>query len=605
MKNGIWKYACLIFPALWLLITLSQDAFAQAGRGAGVSPEALPKALRDLSPKDFFISTNQKKVGVIHALEGKAVVVHRSTNEAFFAMEGDPVHENDVLHTLADSRCRIRFLDEDVVTMAPDTEFSIESFQDQRAEGKKTSLFSMARGKAMFYAMRLFRYRDTRFTLNTPTVTVGVRGTKFGVDVYFVGEEKMADRGIQVADAGNELAPYLAQAGGPQSFTNAFSEDGVLNVAGQIVGPGQMFNGQTNQIIPTPPDVIRSFQQATGMGVQGQQARATPPPAGTVVDTQTLTGTAAQQNQGATADLTNLVTNQTSVQSGAQTEQAGRSDQIVPYTGTLYGYFGTLLRKNSPEAFRDALLNYQSTFAPGITGVNNNEDPLTDLRMHGIINTSDYIDFSGSSTSPDTANIGGSSTNFLPGHFDGIITYVGQNAYAQWGHWKSTVDTSFTITGGAAPGTYSVVNDQTWFVEAKYIATTTDIAAVPTGDYAYGGVAHGTYYNGSASARMDGTFSSTVHFGSASVKSFNLNVSGGGHSASLAWTGTQTISTSSSGNYFAIESGLNPKIDGSTVSYGKVAGSLVGAGAEGMIGAWGAGCASSGIGAAGIYSGTR
>ena len=109
----------------------------------------------------------------------------------------------------------------------------------------------------------------------------------------------------------------------------------------------------------------------------------------------------------------------------------------------------------------------------------------------------------------------------------------------------------------------------------------------------------------SASANMSGNFSSTVHFGSAYVKNFDLNVSGGGHSASFAWSGTQTINTSSSGNYFAIESGGTAKIDGSNVSYGKVSGSLVGSGAEGMIGAWGVACSTSGIGAGGIYSGTR
>ena len=589
--------ALVVFLMLLPVVSSLPDVSAQTNRGMGVSPEALPQALRDLSPRDSFVPSSEKRVGVIHALEGKVVVVHGVAKTAYFGMAGDAIYEKDSLHTLGESRCRIRFVDEDVVTMAPDTEFSVDSFQDQRAEGKKSSLFTMAKGKAMFYAMRLFRYRDTRFTVNTPTVTVGVRGTKFGAHVYFAGDDKRAGRGVQVADLGNEIAPYLAQAGPGQSFTNAFSEDGTLDVGGQPVLAGQMFNGQTGQVIPTPPSVIRSFQQATGMGPQGRQVGTTEegggegPPLGLGIP-----------DPGLLADLTSLVTDQTNLQTGGQTELAEKKEeQIVPYTGTLYGYFAALLRKNP---LRDAFLNYQPGYAPGITGVNHNEDPLTDLRMHSVMNSSDYIDFSGSGSSPDTACIGGSCANFLEGDPGGTITYLGQNAYAQWGYWMSNEDTSFTITGGNSPGTYSAVNDAVWFVEAKHITTQTEIAAVAAGDYAYSGAAHGTYYNGSAAATMNGNFTSTVHFGSASVRDFNLNVSGGGHSASFVQSGTASVMSSSSGNYFATNSGT-ATIDGSSVSYKQVSGSLVGSGAEGMIGAWGMSCSSSGVGAAGIYSGTR
>jgi hypothetical protein len=129
---------------------LFSDASAQPGRRLGVPPDSLPKELRDLAPKGSFVPSSQKRVGVIHALEGKVVVIHKTTREAYFGAEGDPIFENDSLNTLTDSRCRVRMLDEDVITMAPETEFSVESFLDQREEGKKRSLFSMAKGKAMF-----------------------------------------------------------------------------------------------------------------------------------------------------------------------------------------------------------------------------------------------------------------------------------------------------------------------------------------------------------------------------------------------------------------------------------------------------------------------
>ncbi|MCG6536546.1 MAG: hypothetical protein L7F78_18030, partial [Syntrophales bacterium LBB04] len=271
---------------------------------------------------------------------------------------------------------------------------------------------------------------------------------------------------------------------------------------------------------------------------------------------------------------------------------------IVPYTGTLYGYFATLHHKNP---FQDAFLNYQSSYSPGeFYNGSGNDDIEGNFRAHGVLNTADYLKSTGvGGSGSDEAYIGGQSGEWGT-HWNGVEHWVGQNDYAQWGYWQAETSTSFTV----GSNTYSLVNDQGWFVMAKHITTATEIAAIASGDYNYKGEAHGTYYNGSATAQLSGTFDSTVHFGSASVKNFDLNVSGGGHSATYSWSGTQSITTSSSGNCFALPSNAGTsKIDGTSVSYNQVSGSLVGSGAQGMIGGWGMASSSTGVGAAGIYSG--
>ena len=136
---------------------------------AAFAKNALPDDLQSLEIQDHYLPSDFREVGVIHGLSGQVVVIHRAKGEAFFGKPGDKIHENDELNTLADSRCRIRFYSDDVVNMAPETRFAVEAFEDQREEGKKSSLFSMVKGKAMFYALRLFRYRDTRFKVKTPT----------------------------------------------------------------------------------------------------------------------------------------------------------------------------------------------------------------------------------------------------------------------------------------------------------------------------------------------------------------------------------------------------------------------------------------------------
>ena len=47
----------------------------------------------------------------------------------------------------------------------------------------------MLRGKVMFYAVRLFKYRTASMSVKTPTAVVGVRGTKFGVEVRMMGAD--------------------------------------------------------------------------------------------------------------------------------------------------------------------------------------------------------------------------------------------------------------------------------------------------------------------------------------------------------------------------------------------------------------------------------
>jgi hypothetical protein len=246
MRSGLRYAAFLMFL---FLLCLPRASSAQTNRGASVPPESLSEELRTLSPQDHFIPSSRIKVGDLDRLEGTVVVVHGAGKQAYFGMQGDPVYEDDTLVTLAQSKCRIRFLGRDVVTMAADSEFVVESCKDLREEGRKSSFFKLLRGKVLVYAVRLFSYRDIQLTLVTPTDAIGVRGTKFGVLVYSLDDRKAE--------------------GTRRSATDCFCEEGVLDVSGRTVASGQMFDGRTGQVIPTPPDVIRSFRQATEFKSEG------------------------------------------------------------------------------------------------------------------------------------------------------------------------------------------------------------------------------------------------------------------------------------------------------------------------------------------------
>ncbi len=623
MRNPAGLVATLILVIALLPVSVS----GQTPRGMGVAPDALPEALRGLAPKDYFVPSSQKKVGVIHALEGKVVVVHRTTKEAYFGKEGDAIYEKDALSTLADSRCRIRMVDEDVITMAPETDFSVDEFQDQRAEGKKSSFFSMLKGKAMFYAMRLFRYRDTRFTLKTPTVTVGVRGTKFGAHVYYEGEKKAEERSVRVADAGSEVAPYLAAAGpgGGRSYTDVISWDGVLDVDGKIVTPGQMFNGRKDEVFRASAELMEGFIKATEMAraptletlkvtsievftatIENQQreldpeqrASSTPGPAPT-----TDTGSVADVTQG---DVAQKVTEETLVKK-----------EIVPFPGQLGGYFALLLKRNpsgtvllqdsflsSPPHHTgdniDAYLVSTATFGSG--------EPDYLFYHSSKIEDSDYLN----------AYISPNSGESVLTNLEGTYHYLGQNQYNQWGYWKSNSPTTFTLGMGAGANTYQFVQDKVWFVEHMEESGTKmeqidNIALTKPGEYNYGGVALGTYFDPTSTADLSGTFNSKVVFGSATITQFNMNLTGGGHRVDYAFTGSVPVSSLYGGwtNMFTLNNLGTATIDGVSATQSVVNGSLYGPNAEEMAGVWGVhyrpegSPSSADKGAAGIFAGKQ
>ncbi|MFO7783207.1 MAG: FecR family protein [Desulfatiglandales bacterium] len=276
---------------------------------AAVSPDALPEDMRDLQIQENYIPASFKTVGTIHSLQGNVVVVHRADRQAYLGSEGDTIHENDEFYTLPGSRCRLRFVNEDVVSLAPETLFSVDSYTSQEDKGEKTSLFSMAKGKAMFYAMRLFKFKQARFRVKTPTAVMGVRGTKFGAHVYWMDEKTADSRGVQVAGSGRSIGPYLAQAGGGNgtSVTVAAVYDGYVDVNGVTLGPGQYYNSYTGTV---------GYDSKVLGGIEGDTS-------GDKGDEGEGEGEGYEgEGHGDIGDLVDTATDVTSTQTGADTEEA-------------------------------------------------------------------------------------------------------------------------------------------------------------------------------------------------------------------------------------------------------------------------------------------
>ena len=194
-------------------------------RGNAVPHEALPEELQALDVKDYYVASGVVPVGLIQTVTGHVAVLNGDTGEAYFAAPGDAVFRQDALFTLEESRCRIKFTTADVITMGEDTRIDIDEFVDDRELQKKASTFSMLKGKAMFYVIPLFRYKEVSFTVKTQTAVMGVRGTKFGVEIAF---------------------PDLAQLNSGDADIMVYGFEGAVEVYSHIDGATQMVSAGKN-----------------------------------------------------------------------------------------------------------------------------------------------------------------------------------------------------------------------------------------------------------------------------------------------------------------------------------------------------------------------
>jgi len=484
-RQSVCFFLVILLASLCFLPLLRGSVAAE--RVAALTPDALPEDMRDLQIQEQYVSSSFKQAGVIHSLEGFVVVLHRSTREAFLGTEGDPIHENDEFYTLPDSRCRLHFTNEDVVSLAPETRFSVDEYRSDEEKAEKTSFFSMLKGKAMFYAMRLFRTKKKNFQVNTPTAVMGVRGTKFGAHVYRIEDKAAQSRAVQVADSGRGMGPLLAQTGGGgKSVTVVACGDGSVGVNGTALGPGQYYNSYTGTV-GYDPSVLGGIEGATGgSGGDGDEGGGDD------------TGGGGTDN----GDMVNALTTIVQTQGGEGAH--GEEGQTVVLT--KYGYFAALLQDTGMSELEDVfLVMMANVFGEGAT---HRADSILD---------SDYLLWDGNYSFVTTND--GASEHTINVELTATQVSSGYN-YLAYGYWQHTGGNSFT---GSGP--YSFV-DYSWWLEGW--APPAEVIAQQKGSIAYSGEAYGTMYYDGTVTQLDGGFSSTANFDSARIEDFHLNATGAG-----------------------------------------------------------------------------
>ena len=507
--------------------------------------EALPEELKRLDIKDYFIPASLKRAGIIHALSGQVVVIHRSTREAYFGREGDIIYENDSLNTLANSRCRIKFLTEDVTTMASETNLGVESFSDQRKEGRKDAFFSMLKGKAMFYALRLFKYKQTRFSLKTPTAVMGVRGTKFGAFVYWPEKDKRAEGLTRIADRSNNMGMYLAQVdpgGNGKSFTDCFSADGYVEVNGRMVGPGNMYRGRDGAVIPTPPEYARAFESETEVQREGGKAEGGGEEKGD--ETAEAVSTGGGTGPGEFIDIVEKISDNTQQETGSETESTEGDAEIAK--GKVAGRVSAIA-----TIITDTILGKAYNQLPpspkGPIYVSPDENPLSggaeshvahvrrfenDDQYKMIVQEQSATNMDAQVTQfgwgPGTAAALGTPHTFTWNYGGRYMDDTGRE-YLSWGWWEHTGGR----IGEGGGDNFFAATGKIWEVEG--LRTHTDYISYLTrqnAEYKYSGEAKGVFADSNNAGTLNpvelsGPFSCKIDFGGKKVSDFGIEATGG------------------------------------------------------------------------------
>ena len=591
------RYNFVVLLALALLLTGFQPAFSRADtdRGNAVPGEALPVELKDLDVQDYYIAYEAEPVGLIQTVIGHVVVLHEDTDQAYFAAKGDAIFQQDVLFTLGDSRCRVKFVTEDVITMGEETRIGIEELIDDQEMEEKKSTISVLRGKAMFYVVPLFRYKNISTSVETPTAVCGVRGTKFGVEVRKAGENFAQSNRIYLADASDSVFGYLAlaQTDYNETETVVYGFDGEVEVYSPVDETTQMVGeGENLEITSIGAGVLQDTDPAVAEQFISNTEAPTPETG------ESSPGAAVEEQQGA-AEEEAPATTDTGGTAIATTTDTGNADvtQNLTTAGITTlprsGYISALLTELDGEVYSNDVYvsnSLQNDVSGEVTATSINYPDTCFLKGTGSGYEDDSVYLKQIVANDGTEDSGDLGTDRPIYHTN---TEIGSNDYMEWGWWTMA-------TAVEMDSTIKYLIDNKGYYIFGGVTPPTVVAGISG---TYSGDAYGTYWTSLGGTDMTGTFSCNVN--GTSISDFGLSVSGGAYSASIS-----NADASFSNSSFDI-SGGDWLLNGNTPSGQSCHGSLYGPNGEYIGGAWGMFYdptpASDGdeTGAAGIFQGTK
>ena len=120
-------------------------------------------------------------IATVQKVSGVAAIVRQG--QAMSATVGLEIWENDTLRTGPDGSIGVKFSDDTLLSLGPDSTLFIDKFLFAPREGKYSIVLRMIKGTAAYLSGLICKLSPDSAHFETPRASIGIRGTKFVVRV--------------------------------------------------------------------------------------------------------------------------------------------------------------------------------------------------------------------------------------------------------------------------------------------------------------------------------------------------------------------------------------------------------------------------------------
>ncbi|HEX9883466.1 MAG TPA: FecR family protein [Desulfobaccales bacterium] len=117
-------------------------------------------------------------VGRFTMVEGQVDLMRQGKLPAVPAKVQDGVEPGDVIRTKSKSKAQVKFVDDSIITMAPESRMAVADFVYDGARGYRRAVLRHFRGLVHAVVTQILEVQEPEFIIETQTAVMGVRGTE-------------------------------------------------------------------------------------------------------------------------------------------------------------------------------------------------------------------------------------------------------------------------------------------------------------------------------------------------------------------------------------------------------------------------------------------
>ncbi len=201
-------------------------------------------------------ATGPAPVGAVDAVKGTATVIRADGTEE--AIEpGTPIYENDTVVTTGDSALGVLFADNSTMSMGGNARIIIDEMVYDAATNTGSQVFDAVQGSFVFATGEIGHENPEDVQVRTPVATIGIRGTKYGVNVGADDGETtvtLFEGSVSVSNDGGET---ILDAAGQTTRVSSFTEPPSPRTTLDPQEQADLF-GDAIAFSPNPPSSGRS-----------------------------------------------------------------------------------------------------------------------------------------------------------------------------------------------------------------------------------------------------------------------------------------------------------------------------------------------------------